>query len=407
MKKLSYIFIAIVSLTFFACTADPMLYAVNKETELFKPKILGNIYSIVQLNDNLYLANGRIFTKNVNDKILKYNPDNQKENWNWTQLIGSELKDPQDRKLVIAKAYGPTQKYEYYEEEVNEPAIRVGIGDDKSCLYFVTVRNNQDDEETAGVYVIYHAELDSEGKITKYTEVELPEDYIVREFLSDGANSWAIVNNDNTTDKAFKIYNGKIDVTGTPDEEAEGKKIISTENATKLQSVVTLNGSSPYFHSTPHMVASFDNNYCYVASTGKIEYTTTPTDKSSWKSVSVKDFSQEVYSICYYEYNGQKKLLIGVASGYFEILLNDDGSVPETASRQTPDNNFDVTFGTHYVIKLFAPQVSEGQAGTASIFAGVLEKNDDESGSKYSGLWGFYPGRMAENGTEKGEWNYE
>lgn len=386
MKKtigLINICIMVLGLLFTACTQEPMLYDVERETKLWEKNIEGLIYSMVQLGDNLYLTNGRILTKDVNDeRTSDMNPPEKKytdrSNYGaWTEVtkpaIDAEI-DPSNDNIIT-------------------PAYRCGVGDNGTSLYVLFLVDALLDEDDTGYFVIYKMNDDK-----TWTKVETQKDS-VKDLLSDGKNAFAVINEDGK-DSVYKIENAVLGSTALASDDASS----GLTNKSKFQSAILVNGTN-HFGSTAYYTSNTDNTVGYKVTNGTISYTV---DGSTWTDrASVTGFSVEPYSIAYYERTEasllKKLLLIGTADGYFEVYLNDDGTVPEDAAKSIPQNNYAVTLGTRRVIKILAP-VTTGKL-QSSIYAAVTEPFNDELGSKYDALWGFYPGRK--EGNTLAEWNYE
>ncbi len=52
--------------TFFSCKNEPIFYGIEQEINLDDPIVRGNVYSLTEVGDKLYVANGKIFIKNSN-----------------------------------------------------------------------------------------------------------------------------------------------------------------------------------------------------------------------------------------------------------------------------------------------------------------------------------------------------
>lgn len=388
MKKsigLINISIMILGLLFTACTHEPMLYDVDRETKLWEKNIEGLIYSMVQMGDNLYLTNGRILTKDVNaERTSDMNPpeknkyDDRSSYGAWTEIAKPSIDatiDPNNEKIIT-------------------PAYRCGVGDNGTSLYVLFLVDALLDEDEPGYFVIYKMNDDK-----TWTEVETEENS-VKELLSDGKNAFAVIHKDGK-DSVYKIENAVLGTTALASKEASS----GLTNPSKYQSAILVNGTN-YFGETAFFTTNTDNTVGYKVEKGKISYTT---DGTSWTEVNNNNDFIKPTAAAYYERTEEsllkKLLLIGTENGYFEVYLNDDGTVPENAKKSTPENNYAVTIGTRRIIKLLTPSTS-GKL-QSSIYAAVTEPSNDELGSRYDALWGFYPGRIEKESNILAEWNYE
>ena len=374
MKKTIVLF-ALICLIFSACTKEPMLYDVARETKLLSQTVLGNIYNIVQFKDMLFAVNGNVLSKDVNT-LRTANASV------WKNNVKPVVNN---KKLQV---------------------VRVAVGDNGNALYVMTIENNTVDEDIPGTFCIHKAKFDEDG-ISGWIKIETPEKAVLREMISDGKNLYGILNfgtedEHDRKDEAFLVNDASYAEEASFVSENDGYKGLGTDYPSRIQGVATC-GDKPFFHITPFVVANNDNTIIYKVESGMVSYYSK--DGLEWKDIPNSAFLMPV-SLTYYEdVNDAKKLLVGCSSGYYEVLLNDDGTVPTDATKATPNNNYAVTFGTSRVISIFAPK-TEG-AGKASIYVGIL-KSDDESGSKYSGMWSYYPERdtIDEYGNRNG-WNCE
>lgn len=366
MKKniLFSLIIMILICTIFGCTDEPMFWSVEQEIELDVAIVTGNVYSMTQFNNKIYAATGSLWVK---DSSIDTIGDARR----WT-------KSSRPNDLTI---------------------IRLGIGDNGNSLYTMSIQGHTEDEEEPGTYHLHF--LNTSGT---WTDVTLPTNAAVKELISDGTNAYAVLNSDNATDVVYSLSNGTL--SETENTASGGEK--SLETASKFQGVASCNGTT-YFHTTPYITTNYDKTITYVVTSGTIYYSATPIDAPSssnanWTSCSNDDFNTP-YSMTYYEFDddsdgtmeyGEKRILVGTSTGYFEIPLNADGTAPTSPERKTPNNNYATTFGTHEVICLYAPKIDTG-IGKGSIYAGTLEKDSDDYGSKYSALWGYYPTRATWN----------
>ena len=384
-KTLSVLFICLSIFTaIISCTQEPMFYDVSRETKLLEKKVEGIIYNIIEYQGYLYAAGGKIWKK---DKTAVRN--NNDSTWSevTTRPIDNDLYTPID-------------------PELKAMVLRLANGDNASSVYAMSIQGQTLDEDIPGTFFMHKAVFDTEGNITEWADIATPENYLLKNIISDGKNAYAILNTDGADDLAFEIKNGAVDTsvicaTGS-------SSVTSTKSITsfvEIQGVASCNGkqyfskiSSKNNATAPCVTQNKDYTIIYKAETGKLSYST---DAENFTDISHEGFIAP-YSLASYEFGSEKKLLVGTAYGYYEVTLNADGTIPSTAKDtgpETPQNNYGVTIATHYTMGIFAFDDSIG-----AIYAAMYEYNSDY-GSKYNALWAFYPGRKR-NG-ELAEWNCE
>ena len=67
--KILYTFLLVLTIFSFSCTNEPIFYNIAKEVPLLDSVVTGNVYSIVQYENNLFAANGKIFTKGKTEEV--------------------------------------------------------------------------------------------------------------------------------------------------------------------------------------------------------------------------------------------------------------------------------------------------------------------------------------------------
>ncbi len=365
---------------FISCTQEPMFYDVSRETKLLGYKVTGLIYNVIEHNGYLYAAGGKLWKK---DKTAIRT--NESSTW-------SQVRRPLEDNL--------------YSSDISAMLIRIANGDNGSTIYAMSIQGQNLDEDIPGTFFIHKAVPETDGSISSWEDVETPENYLLKNLITDGKNAYAILNTDGANDVAFEILNGVIDTSSV---KATGSNSITSKKSitsyVEIQGVATCNGKqyfsqidSTKLSSAPCVTQNRDYTIIYKAKTGTISYST---DAENWTDFSNEHFI-EPSSISYYDFNGTKKLLVGTAYGYYEITLNADGTIPSSVKEsgpETPQNNYGVTIATHYTMGIFAFDDTIG-----AIYASMYEFNSDY-GSKYNALWAYYPGRQR-NG-ELAEWNCE
>ncbi len=345
--KILYTFLLVLAIFSFSCDNDPIFYNIAKEVPLLDSVVTGNVYSMVEYGENLYAANGKIFTKGKTEEVTS-----EKNPWKLVEkpagsIIRLASTDSHLYALSVDDAINGSENYTIY--------VTSAVSD--------TTKPTWTKIEASGVKTIFDNE--AYDNISK-----------LRAFYS-------------TKDGIFELKSGKAETTNLKTE----SNIISTKKE--------VDNESPSFAVKASYVSDFDitlfsddMSFCsdrkttfYKVDEKLVEYSVDGGTTWTFVKPDIIDSS----SACFYMDAGYPRLYIGTATydgpGIQVVDLNND-NIPTTTVSEPVGKNIASCLDDTQVIGLYPFPYASGYLYAASVI--LISTNAFSNDNQ---LWGFYPNR--------------
>lgn len=362
--KILYTFLLILAIFSFSCTNEPIFYNIAKEVPLLDSVVTGNVYSMVEYGENLYAANGKIFTKEKNAEVT-------------------------------------TQKNPWKAVEKPEGSI-IRLASTDTHLYALSVDDAISGSENYTIYVtsaIYGntkptwTKVNASGVKTIFDNEASPNTGKLRAFYS-------------TKDGIFELTNGAADSTNLKADNniISTKKEVDDESASFAVKASYIEGNADI--GSDITLFSDDMSFCsdrkttfYKVDEKLVKYSVD--GGATWTSVKID--TSDSASACFYKNEGSAWLYIGTAPydgpGLQAVNLTST-NLPTTTVSEPVGKNIASCLDDTQVIGLYPFPYGSGKLYAASVIllSTSALSNDNQ-------LWGYYP--VGLDGRENNIWNRE
>lgn len=349
--KILYTFLLVLTIFSFSCTNEPIFYNIAKEVPLLDSVVTGNVYSIVQYENNLFAANGKIFTKGKTEEVTS-----EKNPW----------------KLV---------------EKPEGSIIRLAVT--ATHLYALSVDDKINGSEN---YTIYVTGVISGNTKPTWTKIEATG---VKTIFDNEAydNTSKLRAFYSTENGIYELTNGTASTTNIQTEGnlISSKKEVDDENASYAV-------KASYVSDLDITLFSDDMSFCSDRKTTfyKIDEKLVKYSVDGGKNwTNVKPDISDSASACYYEYNGNAWIYVGTAPydgpGLQAVNL-DNNNIPTTTVSEPVGENIASCLDDTQVIGLYPLPY-----GTGNLYASSVVLLSTTAFSNDNQLWGFYPNRDSWN----------
>lgn len=398
-KTLLTIISAITTCLIFTSCFDPIFEKIRIEEKLDSSEIDGFVHSLVRYKNNIYVQNGRIYSK----------PITSNAHGQWALDKSSQI---------------TPLEFDYYAQSFYGEYI-VKLASDANYIYALSYnfgpKENEGLNEVKDIFVYYKTNSDSDWKKSSGTlQAELTE--IAKNYKDLEDKSYEMTDSTKTVamfctntpqeanrhayikigTKLYKLDGAKIENEENLDEITNPAKIHASESTdnSKIVSAMYINGDiyfSEYLACSTDETSTTDAKYGYYANNKDLYYFATAdvTSIGNHKKISIKS-DAAIISMAV----SKDSILLGTDESGIRRASLTNGNPTETIETDSYVKNADTTLCEPYMIPVLFSTYPEKTEKENTMYASMdFRWTETNSGAQYTnrGLWAYYP--------SKGYWN--